>query len=109
MGRHRLGEFEQLVLLAVMRLGDGAYGVSVADELERVVGRSPSSGALYTTLDRLEGKGLLASSPGESPSERGGRRRRYLEVTAAGTDALAHSRDSLLRMWDGLEAALDRS
>lgn len=108
MGNDRLGEFEQMVLLAVLRLGEKAYGLAVSDELQEVAGRAPSSGALYTTLDRLERKGLIASHEGEAPSERGGRARRYLTVTADGMEALRSSRHTLLRLWDGLEAALDR-
>jgi len=103
-----LGEFEQMVLLAILRLGEGAYGLVVRDELEAVAGRTPSSGALYTTLDRLERKGLIESRAGEVSVERGGRPRRYLKVTAAGMSALRHSRAALLRLWDSLEASLDR-
>ncbi|MDH3224784.1 MAG: PadR family transcriptional regulator [Gemmatimonadota bacterium] len=103
-----LGEFEQMVLLSIMRLGDDAYGLAVRDELEAVAGRSPSSGALYTTLDRMERKGLLTSREGESTGDRGGRPRRYVEVTSAGKALLAHSRHTLLALWDGLEGALDR-
>lgn len=107
MSQDFLGEFEQMVLLSVMRLDDGAYGLAVRDELESVAGRTPSSGALYTTLDRLEKKGLLESSEGESTSERGGRPRRYVRVTPEGQALLAHSRSALMALWDGLEGALD--
>jgi DNA-binding PadR family transcriptional regulator len=107
MGKDRLGEFEQMVLLAILRRGDEAYGLSVSDELAEVAGRAPSSGALYTTLDRLEAKGLLASRAGEGSSERGGRPRRYLALTPRGVEALRDSRRTLLRMWDGVEAALE--
>lgn len=103
-----LGEFEQMVLLSIMRLGDDAYGLGIAEELETVAGRSPSSGALYTTLDRLERKGYLASYAGESTAERGGRPRRYLRLTPEGRAMLARSRSALLALWDGLEGALDR-
>jgi DNA-binding PadR family transcriptional regulator len=108
MSQDYLGEFEQMVLLAIMRLGTEAYGLAIKDELEEVAGRSPSSGALYTTLDRMERKGLLQSYAGESSSERGGRPRRYLKLTPAGQSMLAHSRSTLLALWDGLEGALDR-
>jgi len=107
MSQDYLGEFEQMVLLSVMRLGDQAYGLAVKDELESVAGRSPSSGALYTTLDRMEKKGLLESYAGESSSERGGRPRRYLHLTPAGRAMLAQSRSTLLALWKGLEGALD--
>ncbi|HSM59456.1 MAG TPA: PadR family transcriptional regulator [Longimicrobiales bacterium] len=103
-----VGEFEQMVLLSIMRLGSHAYGLAVRDELEQVAGRSPSSGSLYTTLDRMERKGLITSTEGETSGERGGRPRRYLAVTPEGRDALARSRSTLLRLWDGLESALDR-
>jgi DNA-binding PadR family transcriptional regulator len=108
MSQDYLGEFEQMVLLSIMRLGESAYGLAIRDELERVAGRSPSSGALYTTLDRMEKKGLLASSMGEITRERGGRPRRYVRVTPEGQALLARSRSTLLALWDGLEGALDR-
>lgn len=108
MSQDYLGEFEHMVLLSVMRLGDEAYGLAVKEELEAVAGRTPSSGALYTTLDRLERKGLLESREGESSPERGGRPRRYLGLTAQGRAMLVHSRSTLLALWDGLEGALDR-
>lgn len=107
MSQDHLGEFEQMVLLSIMRLDEGAYGLAVRDELESVAGRSPSSGALYTTLDRLERKGLLESEAGESSGTRGGRPRRYVRVTPAGRALLARSRSTLMALWDGLEGALD--
>jgi DNA-binding PadR family transcriptional regulator len=103
-----LGEFEQMVLLSIMRLGDGAYGLAIREELEDVAGRKPSTGALYTTLDRLEKKGLVESKAGDSSVERGGRPRRYIQLTDEGQAALARSRNRLLALWDGLEKALDR-
>ncbi len=102
-----LGEFEQMVLLAVLRLGDGAYGLAIRDELTSVTGREPSSGALYTTLDRLERKGLVASREGESSPERGGRARRYVQVTAEGRGALQRTRDAFAALWNGLEEAFE--
>jgi DNA-binding PadR family transcriptional regulator len=108
MSQDYLGEFEQMVLLTIMRLGGDAYGLAVRDELEAVAGRSPSSGSLYTTLDRMERKGLVESSAGEGTRERGGRPRRYLRVTPAGQAMLARSRSTLLALWSGLEGALDR-
>ena len=97
------GEFEVMVLLAIARLGDDAYGWTVAQELERVAGRSASSGALYTTLNRLEQKGLLVTRRGEGTEERGGRPRRYLSVTPAGAEALVRARDALNRLWSGVD------
>ena len=108
MSQDFLGEFEQMVLLCILRLGPDAYGLAIKDEMESVAGRSPSSGALYTTLDRLEGKGLVESHAGASTSDRGGRPRRYLTVTPAGQQLLSHSRTTLLALWNGLEGALDR-
>lgn len=108
MSQDYLGEFEQVVLLSILRLGDEAYGLAVKDEMESVAGRTPSSGALYTTLDRMERKGLLESSEGPSSSDRGGRPRRYLRLTSAGMEMLARTRNTLLALWNGLEGALDR-
>ena len=108
MSQDYLGEFEQMVLLSIMRLGEDAYGLAIKDELESVAGRVPSSGALYTTLDRMERKGFLESHAGESTPERGGRPRRYVRLTAEGHALLARSRSTLLALWDGLEGALDR-
>jgi len=108
MSQDYLGEFEQMVLLTIMRLGGDAYGLAVRDELEAVAGRSPSSGSLYTTLDRMEKKGLVESSAGEITQERGGRPRRYVRVTPEGQALLARSRSTLMALWNGLEGALDR-
>lgn len=101
-----LGEFEQMVLLSSMRLGEEAFGLAILDELERTADRRPSSGALYTTLDRLERKGLIESFAGGSSTARGGRPRRYIRVTAEGRLMLARSRARLLALWDGIEEAL---
>ena len=106
MSQEYVGEFEQMVLLAIMRLGEGAYGLAVKDELEAIAGRSPSSGGLYTTLERLEKKGLVESYAGEMTQDRGGRPRRYLRVTPEGQTLLAHSRKTLMALWEGLEEAL---
>lgn len=100
------GEFEVMVLLAVVRLGDDAYGWTVAQELEAVADRTVSSGALYTTINRLERKGLLRTREGEGTEERGGRPRRYLSVTAEGAAALQRSRDALERLWSGVSPRL---
>jgi DNA-binding PadR family transcriptional regulator len=107
MSQEFLGEFEQMVLLAIMRLGTDAYGLAIRDELERVAGRAPSTGALYTTLDRMEKKELLQSTLAKGSRERGGRPRRYVRVTAEGRAQLAHARHTLMALWDGLEGALD--
>jgi DNA-binding PadR family transcriptional regulator len=96
-------EFEQLVLLAVLRLGDDAYAVPVRQEIEARAGRAPARGAVYVTLERLEEKGYLASWLGEAAAERGGRPRRYYRVRPAGVRALEESWTALRRMWQGLK------
>jgi PadR family transcriptional regulator, regulatory protein PadR len=97
-----LGELEQIVLLAVMRLGDGAYAVPILEQIESQAGRKIARGALYTALDRLEAKGCLRSRVGDPLPERGGRSRRYFTVTPVAVRALKHSKQALLRLWQGL-------
>lgn len=104
-----LGEFEQMVLLAVLQVGAGAYAIPIRHELERRAGRRVARGALYTTLDRLEAKHLLASTLGEATAERGGRSKRVYHVTAAGRAALRRSRRALTALWQGLETVLEDS
>jgi len=101
-----LGELEQIVLLAVMRLGDEAYAVPILEQIEQQTGRKIARGALYTALDRLEGKGCLRSRLGDPLPERGGRARRYFTVTPSAVRALRASRLALLRLWNGLESQL---
>src|ERR671911_3139272 len=107
--REHLGEFEQIVLLAVLRLGDDAYGVPIRSEIERRTGRSLTVGALYRTLDRLEHKGFVKSWFTDPTPERGGRSKRYFNVRPAGLRALRASRDALAAMWDGLEPRATRA
>jgi PadR family transcriptional regulator PadR len=102
-----LGEFEQIVLLAILRLHDGAYAIPVREEIEARTGRRVARGALYTALDRLEQKRCLRSRMSEPMAERGGRSRRYFTVTPAGMAALRASRQTLLRLWSGLEGQLE--
>jgi DNA-binding PadR family transcriptional regulator len=97
-----LGEFEHIVLLAVLRLGDQAYGVSIRKEIRTCTGREPAPGALYTTMDRLEEKGLLVSTMGDPTPERGGRAKRYFSVSAQGVKAVNRARRCYLRMWEGI-------
>lgn len=97
-----MGEFEQLVLLAILRLGDDAYGMEIRGEIESVTGRPTSYGAVYTTLSRLEGKGYVSHELGESTPERGGRAKKYFKVERAGRDALKVSRQALSVMWNGV-------
>jgi PadR family transcriptional regulator PadR len=102
-----LGEFEQLVLLALIRLGDDAYGVAIRNEIERETGRDVTLGAVYTTLLRLEEKRFVASRLGESTPQRGGRRKKYYRPLAAGKRELAASIKALQRMTRGLTPGLE--
>lgn len=105
MGREGyLGEFEQMLMLAALRLGDDAYGAAMSAELEDQVGRRVSRGAVYVTLDRLEAKGLLSSRMSPPRAERGGRPRRMISVTPEGIQALRNSRAALETLWNGVEA-----
>jgi len=97
-----LGEFEQIAILAVMRLKDNAYGVTIRAEIVARTDRQPTAGALYTTLDRLEDKGLLTSDFGDPTPQRGGRAKRFFRVTAAGVAAIAHAQRSYRRLLKGL-------
>jgi DNA-binding PadR family transcriptional regulator len=106
--REHLGEFEQIVLLAVLRLGEDAYGVPIRSEIERRTGRSLTVGALYSTLDRLEHKGLVSSRFSDPTPERGGRSKRYFSVRPLGLRTLRASRDALAAMWEGLEPQVTR-
>jgi DNA-binding PadR family transcriptional regulator len=103
----RLGEFEQLVLLALVHLGEEAYGVAVQAEITRRTGRRTSFGTVYTTLARLEGKGLISSRLADPTPERGGRRKRYFLVTASGRRALRASLRAIRTMTRGLDASWD--
>jgi len=100
-----LGEFEQLVLLAIVRLGEGAYGVPIRREIARRTGRQVTVGALYSTLDRLEAKGYVSSWFGDPTAERGGRSRRYFRVEPPGVEALALAKNMFDRMWKGVRLA----
>jgi DNA-binding PadR family transcriptional regulator len=102
-----LGEFEQVLLLAILRLADDAYGVRIMQELEASIGRTVSRGSVYVTLDRLEEKGWIESESVPTPSGRGGRPRRVVSVTPDGVAELRRSREALLTLWEGLEGALD--
>lgn len=101
-----LGELEQIVLLAVLRLGDEAYAVPILEQIEAQTGRKLARGALYTALERLEAKGCLRSRLGDPLPERGGRARRFFTVTPAAVRALKHARLALMRLWNGLEQIL---
>ena len=101
-----LGDFEQLVLLGVLRLADEAYGASIRQEIHARSGRDVSINAVYTTLDRLEAKGLLRSWVGEPTAQRGGRRRKCYAVTPSGVTAMRHAYQALRSMADGLDERL---
>ena len=98
-----LGEFEHIVLLAVWRLSDGAYGMSVRREMVDRTGRDVSIGAVYATLDRLAAKGLVTSALSDPTPERGGRAKRSFRLTGAGVDAANRTRQELANMLEGLE------
>jgi len=98
-----LGDFEQLVMLALMRLGSKAYGMTVHRELEEIADRRVSLGAIYATLDRLEAKGLVTSFLGAPGKERRGRAKRFFKVRAPGVRALRASLASLDRMRSGVD------
>jgi PadR family transcriptional regulator, regulatory protein PadR len=103
-----IGEFEQMVLLAVLQRRDDAYGLAIHEELSQHTRRPVARGAVYMTLDRLEKKGLLKSSLSEPTAERGGRAKRCYALTRAAVDALKASRQTLLSLWSGLEGVLDK-
>ena len=104
-GREYLGGFEQVVLLAVLRLRSDAYGMRVRQEIEERTGRRAAIGAVYATLDRLERKGLISSRDGQPTPERGNRAWRYFSVTAPGVRAMNESRQALGSLWRGLKPA----
>jgi PadR family transcriptional regulator, regulatory protein PadR len=101
-----LGAFEQAVLLTVIRLGAGAYGRGILNDLQERLDRDVAAGAIYATLDRLETKGLATSKVAPGTPQRGGRVRRYYAVTAAGVHALNESRIAMDKMWRGLALPL---
>ncbi len=104
-----LGEFEQMVLLAILRLADGAYGMSIRKELEERAGRTVSRSALYITVERLVRKGYLTARMGDPSPKRGGRAKRYFAITPAGREALKISGQALRNLWVGYESLLDES
>jgi DNA-binding PadR family transcriptional regulator len=101
-----IGDFEQLILMALLRLGSDAYGVSIRNEIETRTARAVSPGALYTALDRLETRGLVASRLGDPTPERGGKRKRLYTVQPAGERELARVYESLRLMASGMATRL---
>lgn len=102
-----LGEFEQLVLLSIVRLEDEAYGATIRRAIEERTERSIAIGSIYTTLDRLEGKGFLRSHMGDPTAERGGRRRKLYALTKPGRAALAAAYETWTAMTDGIARKLE--
>ena len=96
------GEFELLVMLALIRLSEGAYGVPISREIERHTGREVVLGSVYATLERLEQKGFVSSEIGEPTPERGGKAKRYFHPTSKGLARVQGTRQALTRLWHGL-------
>ena len=101
-----LGEFEQMVLLAILQLDGEVYGVPIVEEIERRTGRDVSRSAVYVTLRRLEKKGLVTSWMGEPSGERGGKGRRLVRVEPEGLELLQEAREAMNRMWDDLDPGI---
>ncbi len=101
-----LGELEQLVLLAILRFGEEAYGVPIVEEIERRTGRTASRAAVYVALTRLERRGFVQSRLGEPTPERGGKARRYFRVLPAGLARVRAMRATLVSMWEGLDPVI---
>ena len=102
MGKYRLGEFEEIVLLTVAVLFDNAYGVLIKQEISERLNRKVSVGALQSALRRMEEKGFLSSRLGETSSVRGGRPKLFFTLTAQGQQALEYARDDRNRLWDAI-------
>jgi DNA-binding PadR family transcriptional regulator len=100
--RSQLGEFELIVLLALLRVGENAYGVPIARVIEEITGREAAVGSVYAALERLEQKGMVSSSLGDPTPERGGRAKRYFRVTRAGLQQARKTRKALVALWRGL-------
>jgi PadR family transcriptional regulator PadR len=100
--REFLGGFELLVLVALIRLGDEAYGVPISDAIEESSGREVAIGSVYITLGRLERNGLVTSKLGEATAERGGRAKTYFRITAKGLREVRQARRTLMNLWQGV-------
>jgi DNA-binding PadR family transcriptional regulator len=97
-----LGNFDLMLLLALMRLGEDAYGVTIARELEEQTGREVVIASVYATLDRLQERGLVTSTLGDATPERGGKAKRYFRITGAGVREVRDARRSLMNLWKSL-------
>ena len=106
MTRESLGEFEQMVLVAILQLSGDVYGVPIVDEIHRRTGRRVADAAVYVALRRLEQRGFITSWMSEPTTERGGKARRCVKVSPAGLRALRASRQAMDQMWKGLDASL---
>jgi PadR family transcriptional regulator PadR len=100
--RDYLGQFELMVLLAILQAGDDAYGVPIAREIEDTTGKEVALGSIYAALDRLEAKGLVTSEMGDPTPERGGRAKRYFTVTGKGVREARETQRTLKKLWSGL-------
>ena len=104
MSREVLGNFELMIMLALIRLGEDAYGVPISKTLQESMGREVPLGSVYAALERLEEKGLVSSRIGEPTPERGGRAKRYFRVTAKGLREVRTARGTLIKLWQGIPA-----
>ena len=102
--QYYLGEWEEIVLLAILRLPQGAYGVNIRREIEAQTKRATSISAVYTTLDRMEKKGYISSQQGEATPERGGRAKRYFQIEGAGAEALTQAMNARKRLLRGVKS-----
>jgi PadR family transcriptional regulator, regulatory protein PadR len=100
--RDQLGNFELMVILVLIRLGDNAYGVPISEELEKCTGRDVAIGSVYAALERLEDKSFVSSELGEATPERDGRAKRYFHVTARGLKEVRETQRALVKLWHGL-------
>ena len=104
MSREMLGNFELMVMLSLIRLGDAAYGVPISKTIEESTHREVLAGSVYAALERLEQKGFVASEVGEPTPERGGRAKRYFRITEKGLRQVRHTRSALIKLWQGIPA-----
>jgi len=109
MTRQFLTDFELMIMLAILRVGEGAYGVPIAREIEETGGRTVLLGAIYTVLDRLEQNGLVTSTMGDPTPERGGRAKRFFKVTGKGLRAVKGAQRALTALWSGIPQLKGRS
>ena len=99
MQRQLLTDFELMILLATLRVGDESYGMRIAQEIQQITGRAVLMGAVYATLDRLERNGLVTSTIGDPTPQRGGRAKRFFQVTPRGVRAVKQTREALVALW----------